>query len=56
MASGLADIEVFVGGIEVTDTRLPREELLDMADDGALVTGREAMPWCFGSSFTSTED
>jgi hypothetical protein len=54
MASGLADMDVFVGGMEATDTRLPREELLDMAD-GALETGSiEAIPSCLGSSLRDT--
>ena len=47
MASGLSATEVFVGGREMTDTRLPREELLDTAD-GVLETGiMAAIPTCF---------
>lgn len=38
MASGLAETDVFVGGEEMMDTRLPREELLDIAE-GVLEMG-----------------
>jgi hypothetical protein len=50
MASGLADMDVFVGGMEVTDTRLPREELLEMADGVPERGVMAAMP----SSFRDT--
>jgi hypothetical protein len=45
--SGLVDTEVFVGGMEVVDIRLPLEELLDMADARLLVIGKLVITCCF---------
>ena len=52
IASGLAEREVLVGCIEVTDTKLPRLELLDMAEGKLLVVeglyGSEVTTLCLG--------
>jgi hypothetical protein len=46
--SGLLDGEVFVGGAEVIDTRLPLEELLEMAEEKVVVMGSEVTRLCLG--------
>jgi hypothetical protein len=46
--SGLPEREVPAGGIEERDTRLPREELLEMAEAGVMVRGIEVLTYCLG--------
>ena len=47
MSSGLPDREAFAGGMEETDTRLPREELLEMAEAeaGVIVSGTAVLTY-----------
>ena len=46
--SGLVDCDVFVGGMEEMDTKLPREELLEIAEGIVVLRGRDVTTLCFG--------
>jgi hypothetical protein len=53
MASGVVDNEVFVGGIEVVDTRLPLDELLDMVVARVPVADVWLGTWCLARGGTN---
>lgn len=53
IASGLAEREVLVGGMDETEMRLPREELFETAEAGVIVSGMEVMTCCFGRSLAN---
>jgi hypothetical protein len=46
ISSGLPEREPVAGGIEDTEMRLPREELLEAAEAGVIVRGTEVLTYC----------
>jgi hypothetical protein len=48
IASGLVDMEGLVGCMEDVDTKLPRDELFEMAEASVLVIGTLVATYCLG--------